>query len=230
MKLHELFEPERKVIDTRKRNTSLDQAASYDRKHIPKNLLGSGAFSSATSTKDEHLVNKTSHAKSRAGRLRDAFWDYADAIIHQGIWKENPYFPRFYSIKEYKMQDGKRYKGQMEKLQSIKNTAPDAILGWLNKTFDIECLKSRVYYAHALADNEDLNDYYTTNIVVEIISDIDSFKECITDEKLIEAIAWLQKQAWAMGMGFDLHSENVMFRNGPYGAQLVFTDPFVYES
>lgn len=233
MKLFELFEPIRKTIDTRKKNTSLNQAASHDTKHEPKNLLGSGAFSHVTSSKDEHMVNKTSRGKPTLRGLKDAFWDYADTLIHQGIWKENPYFPRFYSIKEYKTQDGTRYKGTMEKLVPLDKVSPDAALGWLHKTFDIECLKSRVYYSNVLSDNASINDdeeknFYMGKIIVEIFTDLDSFKQCIIDEKLTEAIAWLEKQAWAMGMDFDFHSGNVMFRTGPYGGQLVFSDPFVY--
>lgn len=229
MKLHEIFDPSTKLIDIRSKEK--DGNLKY-----PKNFLARGTFSNVTSTKDEHLIQKTSIKNPTEDRYTDAFWDYANEIIKSEIWKSNPYFPRFYSIKEYKTNNVPLYKGIIEKLESFNKISPDILVGWMNKVFDMDKIqtsefgKTVIYYINNNKDNsnDDNLKYYISALLIKVLRDYNLYLEYIKDKKFIEALGWIKQLSDKLKASHDLHEGNVMFRRGSTGIQLVITDPLVY--
>lgn len=179
----------------------------YDIEHKPQiddeeagEYISSGMYASVNKhKKDPHMVIKHT-------RQADPYNKYVEALVQSQKWKENPHFPRIY------VRGTQDHSYTMEKLIPFGDLELDELENYFKNHFDAE------YNTHQL-DKHDIT--YTM---------ADMFRsripEHISDELLKEAIEWLRELSNQLDVHLDLHNNNFMWRRGPYGIQLVFTDPF----
>lgn len=221
MKLIELFEPSVKDIHITKNKMDFDDKI-HNTKSNKDNFLGKGHFSAAYDHKnDPHMVNKISHDRS-FGDI-DLYWQYVDRIIESGVWKSNPHFPRFYSIKKYNTKSGETlYKGTMEKLISYKEIEPELLKSYIeNNLFKIYINDSELE-GHS---NSDAVLIYLEELCDNLLSLRGNYSP-IKNKKLIEALEFIDSSCKKLKYCFlDIKPDNIMFRRTNYGIDIVFTDP-----
>jgi hypothetical protein len=199
--------------------------------------LGFGHFSGVKASKeDPHQVKKYQRrfTDKEGESTEDKYWKYVNYIIENKLW-ENPYFPRIYKKQVYSDRKQKRLNTiEMERLDSsISNDEVEFLVNKMfyitemnsvarriieNKTDEFEALMVKMVAA-ALHGSDQVTAYIIH--VVEL-----DFK--IKDKTFKEAVDHLQKFHKEYNADFDLHKANVMYRRGPAGIQLVFTDPFSF--
>lgn len=212
MKLHEIFEPEQKTLYTQ---TPLNSLAMNKKPNI-----GKGFFSSVFPHKDEHMVTKISNSPTHANI--DGYWKYVNELIKSNIWSSNPFFPRIYSIKKIQNSDDDEfiYSGVMEKLIEYKDIEPDVLC---------EYIKTIVEYPTVNAEIIKIERSQTAKYLMNRVGDVLALNMInlnsneIKNDQLIEALEWFKKSRLTSDL--DIHADNMMFRRGKTGIQLVITDP-----
>lgn len=238
MKLFEIIEPQElpqrryggtfRTVDKDEKNIS---SLDTDEKRI-----GSGFFSSVKSVlNDPHLVKKY---RNRFGE-RDKYWDYADIIIKEKLWN-NPYFPRLYTKQTYLDREHQELPIiKMEKLDSKINKKEALYL--LDKMFKLSGKDLKEFQEEI---NENGVDFITKAIARPIAAIISAESETaftfysgfsefrldvkIKDPLLKQAINKLIEIKNEISSSVDLHTNNLMYRRGPTGVQVVITDPFSF--
>lgn len=221
MKLIEIFEPEWKNVKLKAPN-GVTKNTNLDRIEQNKSLIGSGHFSNVFNHKDEHMVKKMSNSTDSAEG--DQYWTYVDRLITTKIWEENPFFPRIYSIKRYELENRQLYKGIMEKLIPASSIEKDILDDYLKSLMNSQDLNSAIDAYEYFNRNKNVVNAFGM-IVEDIINGRKSI-DIITNDALAEAIDWLRANR-DMG-SLDIHGDNIMFRRGKTGIQLVFADPIAF--
>ncbi len=177
--------------------------------------LGTGSFASVYTHKDQpHDVRKLSR---RQGSNRyDGFWTYIIALSHHSD-NGNPYFPRFRSITNYVDPKQGSYSVQVERLDHIDSISKREAMALMERMFGDNT-------GYLLKDMKP-NGFRISNVIADMFRSEDApARRLIVDEDLRKAIEFIKMQE--SGRVFlDVHSDNMMIRNTPYGKQLVFSDP-----
>ena len=241
MKLQQLFEYQFPEIRTRKVKRAPDQynlRAEFDhrKKTDPESTihtkvpseprvmrdpdvahLGTGSYSSVYAHKDKpHDVRKLSRAT--APTRYDGFWTYIKALSKH-YDNGNPYFPRFGSITNYEDPvDQGSYSVEMERLNHIDILSKRELAALTEKLFGEKNMKYLFSLPSMRSGGSKL-----VNIIANMFRS-EELRELIEDKDLLNAIKFILKLE-AVGGFLDIHNDNIMIRNTPYGKQLVFSDP-----
>lgn len=223
--LLEIIEPEIKNFRTNREFK--DRPFNYHKeKNNPRNL-GTGNFSKVRSTRDPHVVKKSSISTTRGNpELDDAYWDFVNLVLKNKLW-ENPYFPRFYrktSIQGEK--DTSHHSVEMERLESIEKAPNEDLIPMIRKALN---KKGREYVkakAEEVGGKGALIFAFSTVINSAVY---DGNLSLIGDDELAKALKILNLYAKNSSVKIDIHEENIMARRTPVGLQLVITDPFSFK-
>ncbi len=187
------------------------------RKYYPTGR--SGAFGRVYSIGDPHTVVKRPHA---AQEDTDPYYVYAKEVIENKLAQKNPYFPRFFNVKEVKDSENNiLYRFEMEKLKSceeIENNNPEIIKNTILNIFGEDIYKT--YYV------ERESEYHAKFLANAMSVHIVENHADTNDDNFNNAIRLLHRIKEDNEFVLDLHSKNIMFRLSPY-PQVVITDPFV---
>jgi len=242
MKISNILE---QVFDTEIRHKTRKGAFGIEEPDPDEKELGRGYFSKVSKHDDPHLVKKTSLSPDKT--KQDGYWSYVNFLIDYKLWENNPYFPRIY--KKDKTTDARKATMKsvdMERLFPLKSLSFASLEALVKKMFGENVLISpEISHDYGKSDMD-----YKKNVKRILIADITrALQNYLTgseyelgillrvnpnewDEKLIEALKILKTISSRNSSSIDVHQsrsgaeqENVMVRKGPYGAQLVFTDP-----
>lgn len=204
MKILEIISPQLSFDRSEKR---FQPEKDRDSRHI-----GTGAYARVTQDDDPHMVNRVSRG-DRETRL-DAYWVYAKYIMKHELWK-NPFFPRFYAMntKVY-ASDEKIKSAKMEKLESLQGASEDEGIFLYRKLFGEEVFAfNREKFSDRIEREAE---------TLQLVGNSKNYnKQYLQALKIINQIAKKEK------FHIDIWHEDLMFRRGPYGIQLVITDPFI---
>lgn len=180
-----------------------------------------GAYSIVRDDKtDSHMVNKTSREAETMGK--DPFVEFVKYIYKNG-YRDNVHMPRVYNVKEIFDDNSKAiHKIKIEKLTDGKDIDKEVMTNYIKSIADENWYRNFV--------DDDGNIHYTTvsHFVTAGIHDEIHGKSCseyITSDSLVEACQIVSEAVRDLGGNVDTHHNNLMFRMGPYGIQVVFSDP-----
>lgn len=211
---------------TRKK-TNLTLRHGNNRRDKDGSALGQGAFSTVKNDRtDPHMVKKHHYAPIHADdEYIDGYVKFVNYLIANEISVTN--LPRIYDVK--KISDPNQqyiYTYQLEKLTPVSEVGLDEIISLFKRTVKAE-IPDRF-------NNED--DAHKAREILRMMGNM--FETAVTygdyerikDTSVIETlkvIARFLEVASDDDLGFDMaNPNNIMFRRGPYGLQLVITDPF----
>jgi len=160
----------------------------------------------------------------------------------------NPYFPRFRSIKIYTDEgpkhrasklDSMTYSTQIERLTHLSKLSEDQIKAIVRRIFGVSRLDSRakdiIYNIMQLNKTWDLallglieatrKGLMGTSPPSPPNKELQWFVKQIQDQDFVQALQFIIDVKIKHGLHFDLHDDNIMVRQSPYGGQLVFSDP-----
>lgn len=214
--LEELFGTDIKDINlNRNINTSLS----------PDNEERTGAFSYVSDKKnDPFIVRKTAHhdelhdSEKKNIENIDGYWKYIEGIVKNPELKDNPYFPRIYNIKYITGRNGNKiFRADIEKLEPFTNIDFDLALNYFKSIIELGVYSNKEMYKRE-------QDLFTRacDIMRRCINTDNYFQ--IKDDNLKEALEYIAKLV-NEGSELDIHRNNIMFRRGQYGIQMVITDP-----
>jgi hypothetical protein len=207
-----------------------------------KDTIGHGASYKATKDKDPHIVKKDSRKVNTNNSMRDGYHTYAEAIIMNELAQDNPFLPRFYDYHIDRDESGNRhYSFKTERLFSATdkkirqipfNTFTSTVLKDIFST-DKEkkkFMRNFMYEMEQYDDDPDITekDYH------ELFSDeigwylgemIDNKNFSAASNKLNRALKLISDLLNKHRLSNDLHGQNIMYRLGPHGVQLVLNDP-----
>lgn len=193
------------------------QAERYGAAGIP-NKLGSGDYATVYGdAKDPHGVVKVGQAimnKTSLDTPPDLSADGYLAFLKSILKSDNPYFPQLGEVQLFRnRQTGVvSYKVKMEMLHPIS----DLSIEELTATY------------HRIVGAESPSGYTTKTglaAMIEKAMNNPKYAAKMEDSNFREACSILHKLI-KRGYFNDMSSNNIMCRRTPYGAQIVFTDPF----
>lgn len=151
----------------------------------------------------------------------DGYIQFLIAAAKGGKLDENPYFPKIYSIVVKELDKGMVvYAVDMERLTPLKNL----------RLPELKAIADRVF-GEKMADELFAEFKTPKEAREELASHFDDILygtadlKYIKDPHLKEALKIVKRLGKKTTI--DLHDENIMVRRGPYGNQLVITDPVV---
>ena len=209
MKLLEIFD-----TDTKERTTKdlgkYDKSYYRDYERQNPTEIGHGKFSYVKDKKsDPHFVQKVMK-KASDDLSGDAYYVYIKTIVDQKIAQHNPFAPRVYKINQFKGTDGKqKYSIDMEKLIPLDDISQPELQEYARRLFDID---------------DEVNMYDFSSFVEDAMHGRIELK----DKNLLKLFNLINSIKEKYGFYDDLHAANMMFRRGPYGIQLVITDPLAH--
>jgi len=176
------------------------------------NTRGVGMFANVRQhPKDPHMVQKCQ--KMTDDTKSDAYPIFVRVLLDSDQ-KENPFFPRIYSVKRYSDADeATLHKFEMEKLIEGNVLRPKQIVSIAEILFD-----------------EEFNEDYKITTVTILAQAIRSLCKApyllahVNDNNLKSAIVFINRLV-KNGLQLDMHDKNIMFRRAAHGIQLVITDP-----
>lgn len=179
-----------------------------------KQKLGKGAYSTVTSDTDDHLVNKMSHSMHEY----DSFHEFAEWVVNSDAARNNPHFPRIYTVDEtpvtkdaYEAGKPAKYRVvdyKIEKLYPSQNLNLEQCLACHESIFNSKINKSNA--CDELLMNLRDSIYNDNNVIS------DSWKE---------ALVLLRDFLKETDVLEDLHGGNIMFRLGRHTPIPVINDP-----
>ena len=220
------------------------------------NYVGDGSFAQATANPNNpHDIRKTSKDPQKRKAI-DGFYFYL-LELENYTDNTNPYFPRIRQAKIYtdrdedSSKDRITYSVQMERLESLMGINDRDRESSLAKVFGSNYTRAREIM-DSIEENYDgwqnspwiYDEPFLTiikiivggNNMLEAMSRAHADKETISelidlvaDEQLLRALVFIEEVSKKYTLGMDLHDENIMFRRGPTGVQLVITDPLSYQ-
>lgn len=196
------------------------------RSNTPSNELGrdtkspsyidSGNFSVVHQDEDPHMVSKTARG-AKESRI-DGYWVFVDYVLRYKLW-ENPYFPRIY---------GKKTTTHTQNNASIKNVTMEKLHS--HNTLSEE--EGIFLYKKMFGENIDKFDVEDLGMRIEeeVGTGKASGNAKSYDKNYIKAIRILHNISKKEKTYIDIWEENLMYRRGRYGVQLVITDPFAHKN
>jgi hypothetical protein len=219
MKLKNLLE---ELFPTQLNTTNTNR--TLQDKPMAQGDVGTGTYSSVSAKKnDPFLVRKTSdtfQGPQYDAKEQDGYWTYIEGIVKNPELKDNPFFPRVYNIKTIKDPRGKAiYRADIEKLEPLTSLDKSLVIRYFASILNKE--KTKEYLEKHRVRSQD-------GIIAECVYLIDKSAsegnyDFINNAQLAEALQYIHSLSNKFGV--DIHSENIMFRRGSYGLQLVITDP-----
>ena len=190
--------------------------------------LGQGFYSNVKSHRtDPHLVQKNNHRQM--ARDTDGFNVFVEWLIKQGK-QDNIHFPRIYNIKRITDRaDNVVHSYDIERLIQVDAVSKEEIIafhehnihedamhmeGLLERDWTEETFKE-MYFKHLckVLDRAVKQKIFSYFLMDSMKSAIAILVEASRDESLPQ-------------LYIDFHSGNLMWRRGPTGLTLVFSDPF----
>lgn len=222
--------------------TSPYHAKSQIKNLDPKTRLGDGAKAVVHQTDDPHMAKR--YSKEINSTEFDKFDAYAKIITERKLW-ENPHFPRVYETEKEVV--GHPDAGQVythwliERLFTYKTVSFDdartMVYNYFNEEFFKEVglrtrqsLTAEEYFKRARETVSATGVSESLVVINDICEGVYPYKPHIYNERndaFMDATRILNELHDENAMfGNDLMAANVMFRRGPGGVQIVFTDPF----
>lgn len=202
---------------------------------------GGGNFSNVWQNpqKTPHDVRKISKGHMRMDI--DGFYFYLLELEEHND-NTNPYFPRFREIKVYTdthndelfgndvRRDVITYSTQIERLADMRKLNKSEEIAILFRIFgDRQHRKPAVdRFIEGILNNNQPYGQKLLGIIRVAITD-NKFLRMLDDTDFKNAITFLKHVHAVRSVSYDLHDENIMVRRTPYGAQLVFVDPFSWQ-
>lgn len=189
-----------------------------------KPAINSGAFSKVEPKKnDPFLVRKTSMPVDNENpETDDGYWSYIQNIISHPELKNNPFLPRVYNIKKITDPNGKVVmRADIEKLTPFTDIDPEILISYLGTLVDAE-VWDRYIERNKIEPlrNEIPLNYFLSTINIAMHS---GNYDTISNTYLIEALKFINDMSDLFRT--DIKHDNMMFRRGNHGIQLVITDP-----
>ena len=210
MRIQEIIEPEVNVKQQAKPfdMDKLNKAAEKQWRNPEKGKFSKGKENS----KDPFMFDKTSLLPSELED--DAYYNYIMAA--KPYMKSNPYFPRVYDITLTKDPSGKIIpKYSIEKLRELEYGPDDE--GNLPALETNDALLDKIFF--------DPPKYANISHEIRKVALTGDFSN-VKDEMLIKALKLIQKVKESNPkFNYDLNINNIMYRVGPMGPQIVLTDP-----
>lgn len=207
-------------------------------------VIGGGQVSTVKATKDDpHTVIKYQHLPTSSS---EASFMYAEYVIENELWT-NPHFPRFYKLDTYRDEKGRIIqKVKMEKLHNYRSLSIDDVNAIINSNFTNYAIKRIEKKAEKLFERDGrakedipesdqaqvyfvtigiaLNAAYLSAEQQDKIIASQSIDNAITNLRMIHHE--INERLSPYKSVYDMHSNNMMIRRGPYVPQIVFADPF----
>lgn len=198
-------------------------------------ILGTGLSGAAISKpSDPHVIIKTN--RTQGSLEKDGYYTYINAVVEGKLAADNTYFPRVYKMTT--AEDYSKYgiyHIETETLMHESNIDDADALSlvqrvlnygfFANHYFDIDANFTR---RGSPIDDREVDAAQMAFWLVFAINRYIRRKErhYIRDPKLIEALDIISniKEKAPIHFGWDLHTNNIMYRRGPY-LQVVITDP-----
>lgn len=229
MKLSELLEDGPEPIGSKRSFEDTLKSLYYTKSRTKMTQAGGGKYSHVYELpKEVNSVVKV--ARHPADDIkRDGYYNYIKTVMAM----DNPYFPKVDEIKRFKSPDGKEFFSvRMEKLNNMAQLSTKEIQAFYSRAFtrpvsDEEVVTMTKQIVSPMRRKEAGDKVWVlamTEFIENCVEDPDEAKK-IADPQLKQAVDVLRMFMKHGYMG-DIHPENIMFRRTPYGAQLVFTDPF----
>lgn len=244
MKLNEIVDTQIKRVRTRQGN-SRTVSDRLDQKRDKPNVIGTGDFARVEKHKNLPPNTVVKYGNSHGNAEDDGYVNWLNQVTKDKRAASNPYLPRIYKVQ---FVDDDQFIVFMEELEDFDTLSNAELAAIGRRAFgNIEMLKTLIDFAP-----KHMVEFYQDNIVKygrikdedfrtlrlktneeefikaafpklleNIIHDVVD-PNIVKDPQLKEA---LQYVADAPRGSLDLHLGNVMVRRGPYGAQLVITDP-----
>lgn len=216
MKIATLLEIIQTDTSTRKYSGELKRV--YDAENSAK-MIGGGAYSNVKrNPKDPHTVVKNSRFPLDGVDYADGYEVYADYVVRKKLY-ENPHFPRIYIANKIVDKRGKHInKYEIESLIKAEELSQEDI--------------DSVFETHFNA-----SDYIRRNVyeMGHLLETCIRFGRCenVKLDSLLKACRTLKlihryhnRDNDRQRLYWDIREANIMFRRGPAGLTLVFTDPF----
>lgn len=209
------------------------RGASLEKKNIEK--MGQGITSYVISKKNKpHEVKRLTYSSRHPAE--DAYLAYLNLIIQN---EGNPFFPKVYSLKVLRTKkDDYFYYIEMEKLHPLDTLNWKQLSALIEQNTGLSVskyvnLKDILKKFPYIEDKKYLNDVVKSDILNTFVSsmrqflggdnNVGPFTES-TKKALLQVRQMLETHDF---LALDLHTGNMMYRNTPYGPQLVMTDPVV---
>jgi hypothetical protein len=206
------------LYDILNTNKTINREFNDNRYQRVNNNYDQGVFSSVYGKKnDPHSVIKTNKILSDDNdrfdvKTNDGYYHYIKLLDETKIYEQNPYFLRVRNIHVIKDKEGKAiYNFDVEKLFPLYKFSKEIIHRYFNKIFNL---------------NDDYDEYFNSidDIYELVYYALMRDRHLIKDNLLKEALNFLRLNAGNYPP--DFHTENIMYRGGKNGMQMVFSDPY----
>lgn len=212
-----------------------------------ENKLGDGVRAVVHQDEDDpHMV--TRYSKSHQSNYFDKFNKYAKIVVERKLW-QNPHFPRIYETETELVgppESGRAYTNwKIERLFSYETLSFDDVRAMVYNYFNEEFFREAMGMLSDQSSPDNIDEVYFERRW-ETAADVNRPVVAIIIEDMCEqilpiAIGTLNENNEAFEQATfilnelyttvfksedDLQATNVMFRRGPGGVQMVFTDPF----
>lgn len=229
MKLSELFEDFRVSQSKRDFYSTLDSVEKTKTKTGTRSIGGEAAYARVYDLpKETNSVLKI--ARHPEGKVEmDGYLSFAKRVMKM----DNPYFPKIDELDQKQVDgDGEPFfTVKMEKLNKLTELSNDEIYASLARIFghDLSDHHRRQFVLQNTKElqreRKDVLQIALATFLEKAIQE-DKFMALIHDTELLQALKML-RIFWKNHHYLDVDNhDNIMFRRTPYGAQLVFTDPF----
>jgi hypothetical protein len=206
--------------------------------------IGGGAYADVyAAQKDPGAVDKIAKSSEIKYLADDPYYEFLHMLSQNDRIANNPFFPKVFKLDTFRDASGKyTYNVNMEKLRPLSSLRTDEIMTIgrdLFTEFDSEIRgqkkKLGIKGSKPTGDPEEEQSRERTQKIVALVAFADCFNEIlmstrpittIKNPKLVQAMMFLQKILKSNpDFSADLHHANLMIRRGPYGVQVVITDP-----
>lgn len=229
MKLVELLEDLRATPSKRDFYSAVDSLEKTKTKTGSRRISGEAAYGRVYDLPREtnSVLKIARHPESKIEM--DGYFSFAKRIMHM----ENPYFPKIDELNQ-KLVSGNGepyYTVKMERLHRLSDLSVDEIHAVLSRIFG-RMLSDEEQKQFLLKNTQsqqrkrpDVWQIALATFMERAVQD-DALTKQLQDAELVQALKML-RVFWKNHHYLDIDNhDNIMVRRTPYGAQLVFTDPF----
>lgn len=236
MRIFEIIEP----INPEKFKPKPSKQRGFDVSGSEK--VGGGLFARAVSSSIEPgTVRKIVDSRPIGDLKNDAYFKYVQLLAKNNRFIKNSYFPKIYDVqvRTYKEEGIEEtyytYAVDMERLYDWSTLRDEEAL-MLGKRMFYNYEKLSKHFLEKASEYNDIVPQYRIALLEfirhavfdiwgEYPKDVTDQRTTIKDTDLKKAVMLLKSLKAKEGVGFDIHSGNIMIRRTSTGPQLVFTDP-----